>query len=117
MFEIPSDCSQVVVIEMSGIQNFLVSLQVVLAVCRGLGGQKKLAFCPEYSKIILNYGFICPLDILVFSCLISGPLSHLTGIIIRLITLVSVIPSSFLDPSSVQKVQRPRQHPWTLVST
>lgn len=40
MFEIPSDCSQVVVIEMSGIQNFLVSLHVVLAVCRGLGGQK-----------------------------------------------------------------------------
>lgn len=57
MSEFPSDCSQVVVIKMSGIHNFLLSLQVVLAVCRGLGGQKKLAFCPEYSEIISNYGF------------------------------------------------------------
>lgn len=107
---------------MSGIQNFLLSLQVVLAVCRGLGSQKKLAFCPEYSEIILSYGFhlfriVCLLDILLSSCLISGPLSHLTWITIRLITPVSAIPSSFLDPSSVQKVHRLCQRPWTLKST
>lgn len=69
---------------------------------------------------VVNYYFICSgcflLAMLCFSCLISGPLSHLTGPIIRLITPVSVILSSSLDPSSVQKVQRPCQHPWMLVS-
>lgn len=71
--------------------------------------------------IFLNYGFICsvcfPLATLFFSCLLSGLLSHLPGPIIRLITPVSVIPSSSLDLSSVQKIQRPCQHRWTLVPT
>lgn len=122
MFEFPSDCSKVVVIKMSGIHNFLLSLEVVLAVCRGLGGQKKASILPRifWNNFELWFSFVqdvCLLDILLSSCLISGPLSHLTGITIRLITPVSVIPSSFLDPSSVQKVHRPCQHPWTLKST
>ena len=57
MFEFPSDCSKVVVIKMSGIHNFLLSLQVVLACAGDWKVKKKLAFCPEYSEIILNYGF------------------------------------------------------------
>lgn len=86
---------------------------------RGLRSQNKLALCPEYSKI--NSDFICsrcfPLARLFsFFCLISGPQSHRAGLIIRVIIPVSVTLSSSLDPSSVQKVQRPCQHPWTLVS-
>lgn len=83
-----------------------------------MGSQNRLALCLEYSK--MNSDLICsrcfPLAILFFSCLISGPLSHLAGLIIRVIIPVSVTLSSSLDPSSVQKVQRPCQHLWTLVS-
>lgn len=83
----------------------------ILTVCRGQGGQSKL--------LVSFFQDICSLNIClrVFSCLIPGPLSHLTGLIIRLIAPASVIRSSSLDPSSIQKIQRPCQLPWTLVST